>query len=173
MSNDLISEFLDEKTVAALPDFLSKDTGFEDAANLIAQAFGASSGFSSMNDDNQKKLLQSFKRNLKLLIEKTWVEDQDIAIKEKVLYQLERLCTKDECNWTAEYPLFLEIIGAAVSLMFGAQTTTEDFAEYSLRIDPEFGIFWWYISSLPAQIQWNNDKCRVAIEIGMYFLANY
>lgn len=169
----MISEFLDEKTVAALPDFLNKDAGFESAANLIAQAFGASDGFSSMDETNQKKLLQSFKKNLKLLIEKTWVEDQDIAIKEKVLYQLERLCTKDECNWTSEYPLFLEIIGAAVSLMFGTQTTTEDFSEYSLRIDPEFGIFWWYISSLPAKVQWNNDKCRVAIEIGMYFLANY
>ncbi len=173
MTNDLISDFLDEKTVSSLPDFLNKDAGFEESANLIAQAFGAPKGFSSMDEAYQKKLLQSFKKNLKLLIEKTWVEDQDIAIKEKVLYQLERLCTKDQCDWTAEYKLFLEIIGAAVSLMFGAQTATEDFAEYSLRIDPEFGIFWWYISSLPATVQWNNDKCRVAIEIGMYFLANY
>ena len=57
--------------------------------------------------------------------------------------------------------------------MFGQSTESDDFVEYSLRIDPEFGIFWWYISNLPPKANWTEEKCRVATLIGMYFLSNY
>lgn len=169
----MISEFLDDNTVAALPAFLEKEEGFEGDANLIVQAFGAGSDFTAISEDSQKKLINSFKRNLKLLIEKTWVEDSDIAIKEKVLYQLDRFCNVENVEWQNVYSLFLEIIESAVTLMFGQPVATEEFVEYCLRIDPEFGIFSWYITSLPKKVQWTKEKCRVAIEIGMYFLANY
>ena len=173
MMNEFISDFLDDNTVAALPAFLEKDAGFESDANLIAQAFGADNDFCALSDEKQKKLINSFKRNLKLLIEKTWVEDSDIAIKEHVLYQLDRFCNTDDVDWVNVYELYLEIISEAVTLMFGQPIHTPDFVEYALRIDPEFGIFSWYITSLPKTVQWSKDKCRVAIELGMYFLANY
>ena len=48
-----------------------------------------------------------------------------------------------------------------------------DFEEYSLRIDPEFGIFWLYVKSLPPEQDWQKDKARVAMLLGMFFLANY
>jgi hypothetical protein len=57
--------------------------------------------------------------------------------------------------------------------MFGQQTDSEEFTEYTLRIDPEFGIFWWYISNLPDSINWSEEKCKIAMLLGMYFLANY
>jgi hypothetical protein len=57
--------------------------------------------------------------------------------------------------------------------MFGQQTDSEEFTEYTLRIDPEFGIFWWYISNLPDSINWAEEKCKIAMLLGMYFLANY
>ncbi|MBQ2552814.1 MAG: hypothetical protein II563_08225, partial [Treponema sp.] len=60
-----------------------------------------------------------------------------------------------------------------VYLMFGAQTKSKDFENYALRIDPEFGIFWWYIKSLPKTQEWNKGKTSVTILLGMYFLANY
>ena len=57
--------------------------------------------------------------------------------------------------------------------MFGAQAKKDDFLEYALRIDPGFGIFWWYISNLPPKSEWSEEKSRLAILLGMYFLANY
>ena len=76
-------------------------------------------------------------------------------------------------TWLENYGLFRQIINQAVFLMFGQPTDSPDFAEYTLRIDPEFGIFWWYISNLPDSITWAEEKCKIAMLLGMYFLANY
>ena len=71
------------------------------------------------------------------------------------------------------FKLFLEIVNTTVYLMFGSQTKAKDFNDYALRIDPEFGLFWWYIKSLPSDAAWSPEKKRIAILLGMYFLANY
>jgi len=47
------------------------------------------------------------------------------------------------------------------------------FEEYSLRIDPEFGVFWWYIQNLPEKANFSEQKSRALLLLGMYFLANY
>ncbi|MBO4731915.1 MAG: hypothetical protein J5597_03820 [Spirochaetaceae bacterium] len=57
--------------------------------------------------------------------------------------------------------------------MFGIQTKKDGFLEYAMRIDPEFGIFWWYICSLPADAPDNEEKTRLFLILGMTFLANY
>jgi len=57
--------------------------------------------------------------------------------------------------------------------MFGSQTKTKGFNEYALRIDPEFGIFWWYMKNLPRTADWSEFKMRAVTLLGMYFLANY
>lgn len=168
---DILSEFLDSKTISALSDFLEKDSGFEASADLIASAFGASAGFSSKDSDGISKLVSSFKNNLTLLIQKTWVEKSDIALKDQLLNQLDVFLGNDA--WKDNYVLFLQMINQAVFLMFGQKPDSDDFAEYTLRIDPEFGIFWWYISNLPPKTEWSEEKCRVAMMLGMYFLANY
>jgi len=172
--DEFITEFLDADTVSALPIFISQKDNYNDSADKIACAFGAASGFSAISNDNDatKKLLTSFKNNLTLLIQKTWVEKSDIALKDSLLIELDKLLSDDQ-TWLGKYSLFLEIINQAVFLMFGQSTDSPDFAEYSIRIDPEFGIFWWYISSLPASIDWSEEKCKLAMLIGMYFLANY
>lgn len=173
LNNEFISEFLDSDTIAALPSFISSKDNFKESADKIACAFGSKPGFSSMIDEDVKKLSISFKNNLTLLIQKTWVEKSDIALKDKVLLQLNKILKDENSSWISIYPLFLEIINQSVYLMFGQPTNTPEFSEYAIRIDPEFGIFWWYISSLPTQIDWNEEKCRIAIMLGMYFLANY
>ena len=168
---EFISEFLDSATIAALKDFIEKSESYYDAADLIAVAFGAEKGFSKMPEDGVNKLVISFKNNLTLLIQKTWVEKSDIALKDELLYRLEKFITAD--GWKDSYELFRNIINQAVFLMFGQSTDSPDFAEYSMRIDPEFGIFWWYISNLPPKTEWSEEKSRVAMMVGMYFLANY
>lgn len=168
---EILSEFLDSDTISALSAFLEKANGYEASADLIAAAFGADSDFSKMNDEAVSKLVTSFKNNLTLLIQKTWVEKSDIALKDQLLYQLDIFLGNNE--WSNNYTLFLQLINQAVFLMFGQKPDTPDFAEYTLRIDPEFGIFWWYISNLPPKTEWSEEKCRIAMLLGMYFLANY
>lgn len=169
--DEFISEFLDTNTISALSEFLDKAEDFATSADTIALAFGSSKDFSKMEDEKIKKLVSSFKNNLTLLIQKTWVEKSDIALKDQLLYQLDIFLGTEA--WKDNYVLFLQLINQAVFLMFGQKPDSPDFAEYSLRIDPEFGIFWWYISNLPPKADWSEDKCRIAMMLGMYFLANY
>lgn len=164
----LIEEFVDSKTVNAVLSFAQSDDNSTETINSIAAMFGYSGSFES---EDEHKLVQSFKNNLKLLIEKTWVEKSDIALKEQILFQLEKFC--NESDWTKNFSEFLTILNEAVYLMFGQQTKSGDFGEYSLRIDPGFGIFWWYVKSLPSTAEWPVEKCRNAVLLGMYFLANY
>lgn len=168
----LISDFIDTETVAALNDFSSKSSNDDNDIDLIAKMFGYSRKFSALSEEDKSKLITSFKNNLKLLIQKTWVEKSDVELKEEILFKLDELFN-NPIDWKDSYIKFLEIISNAVYLMFGQQTKSEDFAEYSLRIDPEFGIFWWYIKTLPLTAEWPKEKCRNAVLLGMYFLANY
>ncbi len=170
--DNFILEFLDDKTVAALPDFINNNDNYASSADLIAIAFGADSAFTSSSSDDLDKLVTSFKNNLTLLIQKTWVEKSDIALKDQLLYKLDQLL-KENKEWNANYSLFREIIDQAVFLMFGQPTDSPEFCEFSLKIDPMFGIFWWYISSLPKKPDWSEEKFRTAMSVGMYFLANY
>lgn len=166
---NLIEGFIDAETVKSVKAFTSTDENNDSDVEKIAAMFGFAGSFTT---SDETKLVESFNKNLKLLIEKTWVEKSDIALKEQILFQLETLC-KDYSNWAKTYKDFLRILNDAVYLMFGQQTKSDDFTEYSLRIDPGFGIFWWYIKSLPATADWSVEKCRNAVLLGMYFLANY
>lgn len=169
---DLIQDFVDADTVAAVDSFTSGKENSNKNVDLIASMFGYSGSFSSSSEGEQEKQVTSFKNNLKLLIKKTWVEKDDETLKDEILNRLEELVCKDG-SWESVYYEFLGIIGSAVYLMFGQQTKSDDFGEYSLRIDPEFGIFWWFIKSLPEKAEWSDEKYRNAVLLGMYFLANY
>ena len=169
--DEILLEFIEQKSIDALSLFTKSNDDFEEPADIIAKVFGAKDNFSQMQDEEIKRLVASFKNNLTLLIQKTWVEKSDIALKEQILFQLEKFC--NESDWTKNFSEFLTILNEAVYLMFGQQTKSGDFGEYSLRIDPGFGIFWWYVKSLPATAEWPVEKCRNAVLLGMYFLANY
>lgn len=171
-----IEEFVDKKTIDALSVFIKSndEKDFSDATDIIMQAFGFDNqSFSQRNPVDDGKLTMSFKNNLALLIQKTWVEKTDIELKERILYQLEQFRSDSAQTWKDSYAPFLDILYNAVYLMFGEQVHTDDFNEYALRIDPEFGTYWWYVGSLPRNADWPETKCRDAILLGMYFLANY
>ena len=180
MSSDLIKEFLDEKSLKALSELLSAEdiSTVKESSILVAQAFNATGDafqlIANAGDSAEDKLISSFNNNLVLLIQKTWVEKSDEELKAQVLYHLKEFEGLIQAkSYVASYKPFLEIVDTVVYLMFGSQTKTKDFDEYALRIDPEFGIFWWYIKSLPANVSWSEDITRIAILLGMYFLANY
>lgn len=172
-----IAEYIDKEVLDSISTLLSakKESDITKSADTIAKTFGASSGlFTNRSSDFSEKLASSFQKNMSLLIQKTWIEKSDASVKAQVLYQLSEYYDSIKANnWTKAYPELLQIINNVVYLMFGNQTTSSDFAEYALRIDPEFGIFWYYIKSLPQNPDWSQDKCRFIMQLGMYFLANY
>lgn len=168
----LLEEFVDTNSIKAVEVFSTGLNNEDNTVNQIASMFGFAGDFCKTQSESEDKLVQSFMHNLQLLIQKTWVEKSDVTLKEEILIKLDQFC-KNLTDWTKSYSDFLSIIGNAVYLMFGQQTKSDDFCEYSLRIDPEFGIFWWYIQNLPATAEWPSEKCRNAVLLGMYFLANY
>lgn len=172
--DDFTSDFIDKNVIDSLEILLnSSDSGeISKSAALVASQFGP--GFDISSKENVQRLITSFKKNLSLLIQKTWVDHSDISLKEEILVKLERYCISIEENrWSEVFGPFIKIINDAIYLMFGSMSKTDDFAEYALRIDPEFGIFWWYIKNLPATNDWSNEKNKVVILLTMFFLANY
>ena len=172
--NNLISDFIEKNAIDALETLLASSDSAEIAksAPVVASQFG--SGFDISSDENVKKLITSFKKNLTLLIQKTWVDHSDISLKEEILVKLEKYCASiEEDKWADVFASFTKILDEVIYLMFGSMAKTPDFAEYALRIDPEFGIFWWYVKSLPATNDWSNEKNKAVMLIAMFFLANY
>ncbi len=174
-NSNLITEFLDKAVIDALSVLISTSDAnkITNSASVVANSFG-SGDFRISTQEDEKKLITSFKKNLSLLIEKTWVEQFDISLKEEVLYKLGQFCSSvEQSKWSESYKTFIKILNDAVYLMFGAQTKSPEFSEYALRIDPEFGIFWWYVSNLPLENDWTEDKNRAIELVAMFFLANY
>lgn len=173
-NSDLINEFIEKNVADSLATLLASTDNAEilKCAGVIAGQFG--SGFEISTTESSAKLVQSFKKNLTLLIQKTWVEQSDIMLKEEIIVRLEKLCNGvSENKWAENFLPFTQIISSVISLLFGSISKTPEFDEYALRIDPEFGVFCWYVKNLPASNDWSNEKNRAVILIAMFFLANY
>ena len=180
MNDDQIEEFVDASVVNALSTLLSSSTDedISSAAVTIAGAFNVGDSFKKIVNpalDGEEKLIYSFHKNLVLLIQKTWVEKSDEDLKAQVLYHLDEFIKYlNVKSYKEAYPLFFSIVDDVVYLMFGAQTKSKCFYDYALRIDPEFGVFWWYLKSLSRTgDDWSESKMRAATLLGMFFLANY
>lgn len=172
--NDLIKDFISKDAIDSLDILISSSDSSEISKSAVVVASQFGSGFDISQEDSVKKLITSFKKNLTLLIQKTWVDQSDISLKEEILVMLEKYCASIEKDkWSEVFASFTKILGDVIYLMFGSMSKSEDFGEYALRIDPEFGIFWWYVKSLPATNDWSNEKNKVVMLIAMFFLANY
>ncbi len=177
-NTDLISEFVGPEIIEAVKKLIdaSDSAAITENAVVVSSIFGSESNFKAVlaGGEEEQKLIPSFKKNLTLLIQKTWVEKTDEAVKEQVLYNLEQFCAYiEDGKYADEYARYGKILTDVVYLMFGSQSKEPAFEEYALRIDPEFGIFWWYILNLPENADFSNEKCRAIILLGMYFLSNY
>ena len=178
------SDYIEPDVLQSFKNFLTTDeiSKVQEEAKKIGDTFGAGKEFKNLlsSDINEKniaetKLVNSFHNNLKLLVQKTWVEKSDETIKDQLLNRLDTLCNKIELKKYSEtYAETLSVLSESVALMFGAtDTSEEDFSEYALRIDPLFGTFWCFIQCLPKDAQWDSEKIRLSLILGMSFLANY
>lgn len=173
MSN-LITNFIEKEVIDSLGTLIdsSDSAAVLRSAPVVASQFG--SGFDISSEESVKKLIVSFKKNLTLLIQKTWVDQSDVSLKEEILVKLDKYCASvEQGKWSEVFVSFTEILREVICLMFGSMAKSPDFEEYALRIDPEFGIFWWYVKSLPATNDWTDEKNRAVMAIAMFFLANY
>ena len=179
--NNIVSQFVDKSVIDAMKAVFAEglDKVPAEEAMVIAEQFGADSSFKNVLEASEvtaaeRKLISSFNSNVNLLVQKTWVEKDDEALKEQVLFKLDGLCKEFENdNYGVSYAGLVQLLRDVVYLMFGTQTNSGEFLEYAFRIDPGFGIFWWYVESLPTERPAAEAVAKTYLLLSMIFLSNY
>jgi hypothetical protein len=125
------------------------------------------------------RLLRVFRENVELLVHKTWVENPEEKPKERLLEALVAF-ERDYRNGAsaAAFKRFVALANSIASLLFGHQSRAEDFLLYCFRIDPKFGLFFWYIGELEKQAREesappSDDLMNVETLIGVYALSSF
>lgn len=183
VNDDSMPAVVKKAVTGILPDFIETADDKHLASNAVqlAAAFGDQGNFASIvevknavRDEAEKKLVLSFQKNLELLVQKTWVEKADESMKEEIVQRIAALCKNlSRHNYHTSLSEFLPVLHDVVFLLFGSLAKHETFLEYAVRIDPDFGFFWYYINSLPPHKDWSEEKCRAAVLLGICFLANF
>ena len=155
------------------------------AAAGFAEALGIGAEYQRLLKEKKdtkeiREFLGHFQNNLDLLIQKTWVEKADESRKEKLQDDVPPFMALivDE-----QFPQAIENFGAILEelayLFFGAQSTKEDFTEYTFRIDTQMGLFWWYGSRLGSLMEKstntsvNSEYLWAVLLIGICYLTNF
>ena len=170
-----------------LPNFLSSsDTAlFRTHALAIAKVFGAEGSFEKLFTGSpdtisayQTSLIRSFKKNVRLLVTKTWVDKSGEYLKEDILNRISTFCNSmhasgADIDYPALLPECISVLRDIILLLFGEQINQSMFLDYAVRIDPDFGLFWYYIECIGDSAGLPAEKARLAIFLGIYFLAHF
>ncbi|HTX72604.1 MAG TPA: hypothetical protein VMC79_07235, partial [Rectinemataceae bacterium] len=72
---------------------------------------------------------------------------------------------------------FVALAHAIANLLFGAQSRASDFLVYCFRIDPKFGLFFWFVGELEGQVRGaplpGDELLTMEILIGVYVLSSF
>ena len=124
--------------------------------------------------------LERFQNNLDLLIQKTWVEKADEARKNALLDKVPPFVSLiEKGDYREALREFGVILEELAYLFFGSQSQSDDFTEYTFRIDIEMGLFWWYVGTLssPQGLEWAksaDSKVLLAVLLlGICYLTNF
>jgi hypothetical protein len=123
-------------------------------------------------------LLRVFRENVELLVHKTWVNEADEKPKQ-ILFEDLKVFIEDyrTVRMGSAFRRFVSIARAIPSLLFGSAGRAPDFLEYAFRIDPKFGLFFWYVGELEKQMRSNveivdkDDLYRIETLLGAYILS--
>ena len=155
-SQSVILDFADKLGVGT--DYRKLDTGWNNIEEL-------------------EIFLLSFRNNLDLLIQKTWVEKADEDRKEKLLDRvpgfIDVIKKGDFVKALGEFGIILDELAW---LLFGSQSNKEDFFDYVFRIDHPLGLFWWYGGQLGHLIsRGNNDEktLKAVLLLGLCYLTDF
>ncbi|MCL2879610.1 MAG: hypothetical protein FWF29_05125 [Treponema sp.] len=162
------------------------------AATDFAIALGIGADFKKLvslkkiTDAEIHNFLESFQNNLDLLIQKTWVEKADEGRKEILLNNVPGFVDViEKGNFQKALEEFGAILDELSYLFFGAQSTKEDFTEYTFRIDDQMGLFWWYgtqlgcikevfaVKTADTDGAANDEALWAVLLIGICFLTNF
>jgi len=180
------SEDVSQALDTFIPTLLtSQDDDFLlDAAKGIARAFEISSCFDAILSDErrelEKEVIQSFNKNVHLLIDKTWVEEREEFFKMESAHFLDKMTThlvtlldtKKEV-YRANFQDFCLILSDIVYLLFGKEAKLDSLIEYVMRMEPHFGLFCYYLAKIKEMTKVKEHKARLAILIAIVFLAEF
>ena len=156
LSNEVLASLGEYRGVA---EALFSAGGFSPGPDLkavadFAKALGIGAEYQRLfafrkDPEKVRRFLGHFQNNLDLLIQKTWVEKADEARKEKLQDEIPPLIALiKQGDFLQAIEKFGRVLDELAYLFFGAQSSKEDFTEYTFRIDPQLGLFWWYGSQL-------------------------
>lgn len=149
------------------------------AAENFAEILGIGADYKrilkTQSGKNLHQLLGHFQNNLDLLIQKTWVEKADEQRKEKLLDRIPGFIAEIEAG---DYQKALKDFGCILEelayLFFGAQSHKDDFTEYTLRIDTQIGLFWWYGGQIGCLAKSSDNAClKAVLLIGVCYLTDF
>jgi hypothetical protein len=153
----------------------------EDFANALGTGVDYQRLFALNKDDEGVRVfLGHFQNNLDLLIQKTWVEKADEARKEKLQDEITPLIALiKQGDFLQAIENFGKVLDELAYLFFGTQSSKEDFTEYTFRIDPQLGLFWWYGSQLSGlkgtdkNDALNGESLWALLLIGLCYLTDF
>jgi hypothetical protein len=170
--------------------FLSGKGPAAEAAAAFAAILGIGADYRNIlagrqSEKEMRTFLVHFQNNLDLLIQKTWVEKADEARKEILQNRIPDFVHDIErADYSAALMEFSRILDELAYLFFGVQSSKDDFTEYTLRIDTQMGLFWWYgrqIGRLYSREketgsggpEEDQEICRALLMIGLCYLTNF
>ena len=169
-----------------IPTFLKSSERQEvlNSAKGIAEAFEISSCFDSiLSDENrglERDVIQSFNKNVHLLIDKTWVEHTEELFKMETARSLDKMTdlfvtflTEKKEIYRPNFEAFCTISSDIVYLLFGKEAKLDSLVEYVMRMEPRFGLFCYYLSQIKQMKKLDEHKGRLAILLAIVFLAEF
>ena len=114
-----------------------------------------------------ERLLHAFRENVDLLIRKPGVEtheDLQIFVQEFQSGAVRKA-----------FPHFVSLSMGIARLLFGSQAQAPDFLEYTFRIDPKLGVFYWFIGRLKEQesVELSDELRALELLLGVFALASF
>jgi hypothetical protein len=129
------------------------------------------------NPGELEHFLHSFRNNLDLLIQKTWVEKADEDRKEKLLGRVPGFVALiKEGDFIKALGEFGAIVEELAWLLFGSQSREKDFFDYVFRIDHQMGLFWWYGGQLEQFLSTepkDKEVQRAVLLLGLCYLTEF
>ncbi|MDR1468304.1 MAG: hypothetical protein LBT00_03305 [Spirochaetaceae bacterium] len=118
--------------------------------------------------------LSRFQKNFDLMVAKTWVEKDDEERKERLQWRIPGFVKRIESgDYTGALIEFSDIIHELGYLLFGEQSKKDDFLDYTFRIDPPMGLFFWYGLHLSAFFEQEGAVARDILLLGMCYLTDF
>lgn len=186
IKNAFESEVVDEVVDFVIPQFVSsqEEAVLQEAAKKIAQAFNISKCFDDVLSDGSRSLeaevVESWSCNVHLLIDKTWVETDDAFFKAETVKALDMMtgkltdifCERRE-SYLRNFEQFCALLQNIIRLLFGKEAEMDSLVEYVLRMEPNFGLFCYYLEALNGMRELSEFKARLAMGLAIVFLAEF